>query len=81
MCSKAQAISLRSGISPTNAFSCMFVKQPAASFNLQKRKPTLFMSGAEIGPTSLYLADNVLEGDMKVTAGNWRGTRSIATRQ
>jgi pectate lyase len=39
------------------------------------QKPRLFMNGTEVvGPSSLYLAGNVLEGDSKANADNWRGT-------
>jgi hypothetical protein len=39
------------------------------------QKPLLFMNGTEIvGPSSLFLAGNVLEDNAKATADNWRGT-------
>ncbi len=39
------------------------------------QKPLLLMNGTEVvGPSSLYLAGNVLEGDAKATNNNWRGT-------
>jgi len=39
------------------------------------QKPLLFMNGTEVvGPSSLYLSGNVLEGNAKATADNWKGT-------
>ncbi len=39
------------------------------------QRPKLFHDGVEaVAPASLFLSGNVLEGDEKVTADNWRGT-------
>jgi large repetitive protein len=39
------------------------------------QRPELFHDGVEaVAPASLFLSGNVLEGDEKVTADNWRGT-------
>ena len=39
------------------------------------QKPLLFMNGTEVvGPSSLYLAANVIEGNVQATADNWKGS-------
>jgi pectate lyase len=39
------------------------------------QKPLLFMDGIEVvGPSTLYLADNFLEGSSKATTDKWKGT-------
>jgi len=46
--------------------------KPGPSIATQRR---LFHDGAEVVmPGSLFLADNVMEGEPRVTADNWRGT-------
>lgn len=39
------------------------------------QKPLLLMNGTEVvGPSTLYLSGNVIEGDAKVNADNWKGS-------
>jgi pectate lyase len=40
------------------------------------QKPLLFMNGTEVvGPASLYLAENAIEGNAQANDDNWKGSR------